>query len=113
MRTVTAVQSLLFDYQLNYNYNRKYKSKGVSNQIMFTQCGKNGEDEGKKRGPPTPLEETFTTLPAMIVGKNSIIQETVNPLHKQISKRIQKLPGRRKKENTGTSLLLEEEKKNW
>ena len=45
-RTVTAVKSLLLNYQPNYNSHRNYQSNGVSNQLMFAQRGKNGEDEG-------------------------------------------------------------------
>ena len=45
-RTVTAVQSLLLNYQPNYNSCRNYQSNRVSNQIMFAQHGKNEEDEG-------------------------------------------------------------------
>ena len=48
-RTVTAVQSLLLNYQPNYNYNRKYQSQGVSNQLMCTHRGKTGDDEGEKK----------------------------------------------------------------
>ena len=34
-RTVTEVQSLLLNYQHNYNSNRQSQSQGVSNQILF------------------------------------------------------------------------------
>ena len=45
-RTVTAVQSLLLNYQPNYNSHRNSQSKGVCNQLMFAQRGKTGDDEG-------------------------------------------------------------------
>ena len=45
-RTVTAVQSLLLNYQPNYNSHINYQSNGVSNQLMFAQRGKNGDNEG-------------------------------------------------------------------
>ena len=45
-KTVTAVQSLLLNYQPNYNSHRNSQSNGVRNQIMFAQCGKTGDDEG-------------------------------------------------------------------
>ena len=45
-RTVTEVQSLLLNYQPNYNSNRNYHSNGVRKYIMFAQCGKTGYDEG-------------------------------------------------------------------
>ena len=45
-RTVTAVQSLLLNYQPNYKSHRNYQSNGVSNQLMFVQRGKNGDGEG-------------------------------------------------------------------
>ena len=45
-RTVTAEQSLLLNYQQNYNSNRNSQSDGVSNQLMFSQRGENGDDEG-------------------------------------------------------------------
>ena len=45
-RTVTAVQSLLLNYQPNYNSHRNSQYKGVSNQLMFAQSGKTGDDKG-------------------------------------------------------------------
>ena len=45
-RTVTAVQSLLLNYQPSYNYNRNSQSNGVSNQLMFAQRGKTRDNEG-------------------------------------------------------------------
>ena len=48
-RTVTAVQSLLLNYQHSYNSNRNFLSKGVSKQVMFAQCGKTGDDEGDRK----------------------------------------------------------------
>ena len=45
-RTVTSVQSLMLNYQPNYSYNRHSRSKGVSNQLMFTQHGKTREEKG-------------------------------------------------------------------
>ena len=53
---VTVLQSLFFNYQPNYNCNGKSQSNGVSNQLMFAQRGKTGDDEGetkdKKQKPP-------------------------------------------------------------
>ena len=43
-RTVTALQSLLLNYQPNYNYNKNPQSNGVSNHIIFAQRGKTGDD---------------------------------------------------------------------
>ena len=43
---MTAVQSLILSYQPNYNSNRNPQSNGVSNQLMFAQHGKTGDDEG-------------------------------------------------------------------
>ena len=45
-RTVTAVHSLIINYQPNYNSHRNSQSNGVSNQLMFAQRGKTGDDEG-------------------------------------------------------------------
>ena len=45
-RTVTAVQSLLLNYQPNYNSHRNSQTNGISNQLMFAQHGKTGDDEG-------------------------------------------------------------------
>ena len=45
-RTVTAVQSLLLNYQPNYKSYRNPQSNRVSNQLMFVQHGKTGDDEG-------------------------------------------------------------------
>ena len=43
---MTAVHILLLNYQPNYNYNRNSQSNGASNQLMFAQRGKTGDDEG-------------------------------------------------------------------
>ena len=48
-RTVTAVQSLILNYQPNYNSNRNSQSNGVSNHLMFAQRGKTGDDEGNRK----------------------------------------------------------------
>ena len=48
-RTVNSVQSLLLNYQPNYNSNGNFEYNGVSNQIMFSQCGKTGDDEGDRK----------------------------------------------------------------
>ena len=44
--SVTAVHSLLLNYQLKYTSNRNSQSNGVRNQLMFEQRGKTGDDEG-------------------------------------------------------------------
>ena len=44
--TLNAVHSLLLNYQTNSNSNRNYQYNGVSNQLMFAQHGKTGDDEG-------------------------------------------------------------------
>ena len=49
MRTVTAVQNLLLNFQPNYNSNRQSQSQGVSNQLMFAQRGKMGDDKGETK----------------------------------------------------------------
>ena len=38
-RTMTAVQIILLNCQPNYNSNRNYQYKGVSNQLIFAQHG--------------------------------------------------------------------------
>ena len=48
-RTVTAEQSLLLNYQPNYNSNRQSKSQCVSKTIMFSQLWGNEYDQGKTR----------------------------------------------------------------
>ena len=48
-RAVTAVQSLLLNYQPNYNSNINYQSNGVINQLMFVQHRKTGDDEGDRK----------------------------------------------------------------
>ena len=48
-RKVTAVQILLLNYQPNYNSSRDYQYNGVSNQLMFAQCVKNGDDQVEKK----------------------------------------------------------------
>ena len=45
-RAVTAFHSLLLKYQPNYNSNKNYQSNGVSNQLIFAQRGKTGDEKG-------------------------------------------------------------------
>ena len=45
-RTVTTVQSLLLNYQPNYNSHRTSQSNWVSNQLMLAHRGKTGYNEG-------------------------------------------------------------------
>ena len=47
-RTVAKLQSLLLNYQTNYNSDGNPQSNGVSNQLMSEQCGKTGEDKGDR-----------------------------------------------------------------
>ena len=47
--TVTAVQSHLLNYQPNYKSNRNSQSNGVSNQLIFAQRGKTGDDKGDRK----------------------------------------------------------------
>ena len=48
-KKVTALQSLLLNYQHNYNSNRNPQSNEVSNQLMFAQRGETGDDEGDRK----------------------------------------------------------------
>ena len=48
-RTVTSVQSLVLNYQLNYKSNRNSQSNGVNNQLIFAQREKNGDNEGNRK----------------------------------------------------------------
>ena len=48
-RMVTAVQSLLLNYQYSYSSHGNYQSNGVSNQLMFAQRGKTGDNEGDRK----------------------------------------------------------------
>ena len=41
-----SAHSLLLNYQPNYNYNRNSQYNWVSNQLMLSQSGKTGDDEG-------------------------------------------------------------------
>ena len=47
--TVTAVQILLLNYQPNHKSNKNSQSNGVSNQLMFAQRRKTGDDKGNER----------------------------------------------------------------
>ena len=46
---LTTVQSILLNYKPNYNYNRKFQSNGVRNQLMFVQYRKTGENKGDEK----------------------------------------------------------------
>ena len=48
-RGVTLVQSLRLNYQPKYNSHRNPQSKSVSNQLMFAQRKKTGDDEGDRK----------------------------------------------------------------
>ena len=48
-RTVTAVWSLLLNYQPNYNSRRNSQWNGVSNQLLFAQRRRTGDDEGDRK----------------------------------------------------------------
>ena len=48
-RMVTPVHSLLLNYQPNYNSHINPQSNGVSNQLMFAQHGKTGDDKGDRK----------------------------------------------------------------
>ena len=47
--TVTTVHSLILNCQPNYNSNRNYHYQGVSNQLMLSQRGKTGDDDGETK----------------------------------------------------------------
>ena len=96
-RTVTGVQSLILNYQPNYNYNMKSQYQGVGNKMMFTQRGKMGMTKVNKNSKIKHLKEKLTTPPAIIGGEKSTMWETVNTPHKKISKRTQKHSRRRNK----------------
>ena len=48
-RKLTMVKIILLNYQHNYNSNRNYQHNRLSNQIMFAQHGKTGDDEGNRK----------------------------------------------------------------
>ena len=48
-RTVTSVQSILLNYQPNYNSDRNSQSNGFISQLMFAHYGKTGDDEGDRK----------------------------------------------------------------
>ena len=56
-------------------------------------------------------EETLVTSPAIIVGGKVTMRVTMNDLHRQNSKRIQKHSEKLSKENMISSTLMKEEKK--
>ena len=47
MKTLTTVKSLLLNYQPNTS--KKYQPQGFWNQLMSTQRGKTGDDEGEAK----------------------------------------------------------------
>ena len=47
--TMTAVQSILLNYQPNYNSNINYQSNRVRNHLMFVQHGKTGDEEDDRK----------------------------------------------------------------
>ena len=79
-RTSTTVQSLILNYQPNYNSNRQYQSQGVSNQLMFSQCGKTGDNDGENK---IKFKDILTISSEMIVEKEVTMRETVNTIHRK------------------------------
>ena len=75
---------------------------------MFAQRGKTGDYEDEKKEDKQISKETLITSPAKIVEKKVTMQETVNALHRKISKRMQKHSGIKSKVNMGTSPLIAE-----
>ena len=71
------------------------QSQGFSKQLMFTWHEETRDEKGDKNRINKNHKYTLTTSPEMIVGKKATIQETVNALHKRISKRMQKHLGRK------------------
>ena len=56
-RTVTAVQSLILNYQPNYNSHRNTQSNRVRNQLLFAQRGITGDNDGDgKENNQIPIE---------------------------------------------------------
>ena len=82
-RTVTTIQRLILNYQPNYNYNSHHQSNGVSNQLMFAQCRKTGDDECEKNTRIRNPKETLTTPPATKVEKKDTMWGATSALHKQ------------------------------
>ena len=48
-RNVNVLQILILNYQSDYNYNRKSQSQGISNQLMFAQLWKTGDNDGETK----------------------------------------------------------------
>ena len=69
--TVTVLQSLLLNYQPNYNTTRQ--SQFIINQLMFAQRGKTGVCEGETKY-NLKNEETLTTSPSIIVDTKFTMQ---------------------------------------
>ena len=87
-RTVTASQSLLLNYQHNYNSHINSQSNGVSNQIMFAQHGETGYNKGDGNRSSRDPGEIWTTSLAKIVEKNVIMLGTMNDQLNPISKGV-------------------------
>ena len=62
-RTVTALQSLLLNYQPNYNSHSIYQSNRVSNQLMFAQRGITGDNGGNGKEKDQRLRRNRPTNP--------------------------------------------------
>ena len=90
-RPVTALQSLLLNYQPNYNSHRNYQSNGVSNQLMFAQRGKLGTMKATENISSRYPGEIWTTSPATNVKKKVIILGTTIAQLKPGPKKMQRL----------------------
>ena len=93
-RTVTAVQILLLNYQPNHNYNRNSQSNRSSNQLMFAQRGKTGDDEGDGKEKDQIPRRNLDHITCNDCGEKFIMLGTMTSQLKPSSNRMQRYSGR-------------------
>ena len=91
---MTAVQSILLNYEPKYNPNKNYQSNGVSNQFMFAQQVKTGTTRAMEKRRGRDLGETWIILYATNVEKNSTMMVTVSDPLRRSLKRMRRHSGR-------------------
>ena len=89
-RTVTAVQSLILNYQPNFNSYRNSQYNGVRNQLMFAQRGKTGDEEATENKRRRDPGEIWITSLATTVEKKVIMLGTMTAQLKPGSKKMQR-----------------------
>ena len=88
--TVNSVQSLLLNYQPNYNFNSQSQYNGIRNQLMFTQRGKTGSDDCETKYKENKPQRNLDHITCNKCGENYTMRVTMSDIYRKNSERVQK-----------------------